>query len=79
MSNIGTMALIELILFNVAFIFVYQPSFIFDFLKLSDDRQRKVSLLMSATGLVLICFIFCWSFYFGAMIVIQKNELIRTY
>jgi hypothetical protein len=78
-SSLGVMAIVELILFNIAFIFVYQPSFIFDFLSLSAEHRRKLSIFMTVTGLILICFLFCWSFYFGANIVIRKNELIRTY
>lgn len=78
-NNLGMLAIVELVSFNIIFVLIYQPAFIFDILKLSPEKSKLLSNIMTAVGLLLICFIFCWSFYFGASIVIQKNELIRSY
>jgi hypothetical protein len=78
-TNLGFFAIVEIIVFNLVFIFIYQPAFIFDILKPSPEWRSRLSRAMTALGLLMMCFLFCWSFYFGAFIVLQKNELMKSY
>lgn len=70
------MSVIEILLFNLAFILIYQPAFIFHFLKVSPETEKKLHQAMMITGIIFLCILFAWSFYFGATLFIYKQSLL---
>jgi len=70
------MSVIEILLFNLAFILIYQPTFIFHFLKISEETEKKLHKTMMAAGIIFLCILFGWSFYFGATLFIYKQSLL---
>ncbi|MBN1114574.1 MAG: hypothetical protein JXA66_04480 [Oligoflexia bacterium] len=73
--NISLLTLGEIILFNLTLVFFYQPRFIFSLLKISENNIKKSSIMLMGIGIVFLCLLFGWSFYFGAKVVIFKNTV----
>ena len=69
------MSVIEILLFNLAFILIYQPAFIFNVLKISDGTEKRLRGIMTVTGIMALCVLFAWSFYFGATLFVYKRSL----
>jgi hypothetical protein len=74
--SFALMSVVEILLFNLAFILIYQPSFIFHFLKLRTETERKIQHIMMIAGILVLCILFGWSFYFGATLFIYKQSLL---
>ena len=70
------MSVLEILLFNLAFILIYQPAFIFDVLKISEGTEKKLRNVMTVTGIITLCALFAWSFYFGATLFVYKRSLL---
>ena len=74
--KLSTLTLVELILFNLAFILVYQPRFIFKILPIKDTGEEVLSKALTWAGIVTMCVLFVWSFYFGAMLFVYKRSML---
>ena len=70
------MSVIEILLFNLAFILIYQPEFIFQILKVSVETEKKLKHAMMVAGIIFLCILFGWSFYFGATLFIYKQSIL---
>jgi len=74
--SFALMSIIEILLFNVAFILIYQPAFVFKLLRMSEESEKRSRNIMMAGGVVVLCILFGWSFYFGATLSIYKQSLL---
>jgi len=72
----AVMSVIEILLFNLAFILIYQPEFIFHVLRISGESEIRLKYIMMVTGIIVLCILFGWSFYFGATLFIYKQSLL---
>ena len=70
------MSVIEIILFNLAFILIYQPAFIFHVLKVQEESEKRLRNIMTVIGVIALCVLFGWSFYFGATLFVYKQSLL---
>jgi hypothetical protein len=69
------MSILEILLFNLAFILIYQPEFIFSVLRISESTEKKIRGTMTVFGIIALCTLFAWSFYFGATLFVYKRSL----
>ncbi len=69
------MSVLEILLFNLAFILIYQPTFVFNLFKISDGTERTLRSIMTVAGIITLCALFAWSFYFGATLFVYKRSL----
>ena len=74
--SFALMSVVEILLFNLAFILIYQPAFIFHVLKISTETEKKFQHAMMVLGIIVLCILFAWSFYFGATLFIYKQSLL---
>jgi hypothetical protein len=72
--NFSKLLLIQIILFNLSIILLYQPNFIFILANIKN--KNKVSKYLFFTGLVSLCFLFIISFILGANYILYKKNLI---
>lgn len=70
------MSVVEILLFNLAFILIYQPEFIFHVLKVGAETEKKLKHIMMVCGIIFLCILFGWSFYFGATLFIYKQSIL---
>jgi hypothetical protein len=70
------MSVVEILLFNLAFILIYQPEFIFHVLKVRTETEKKFKYAMMVGGIIFLCLLFGWSFYFGATLFVYKQSIL---
>lgn len=75
--RISTITAIQILLFNLAFLLVYQPRFLFYFFKMAPSTERTVKIVLTSLGIVTICILFGWSFYFGATLYLYKQSVLN--
>jgi len=75
--KLSTLTAVEIILFNLAIIFVFQPKFIFSTLKIAPATEKTLRIIFTSLGIITICFLFAWSFYFGAMLFLFKQSVLN--
>ena len=69
------MSVVEIVLFNLTFILIYQPAFIFNVLRINEGTEKKLRMTMTVFGIIALCTLFAWSFYFGATLFVYKRSL----
>ena len=74
--KLSTLTIVELVLFNLAFILIYQPRFIFRLFSVKPEFSDLLSKILTSLGAIVICVLFVWSFYFGAVLFIYKKSLL---
>ena len=75
--KLSTLSAVEIILFNLAILFVFQPKFLFAVLKIKPHTERVMRHVFTGLGIVTICFLFAWSFYFGAVLFLLKQSVLN--
>ncbi|MCX6113412.1 MAG: hypothetical protein NTY22_09090 [Proteobacteria bacterium] len=75
--KLSTLTTVEIILFNLAIIFVFQPRFIFSILRIGPVTEKTMRIIFTGLGIVTICFLFAWSFYFGAILFLFKQSVLN--
>ena len=75
--KLSTLTAVEVIIFNLAIIFVFQPKFIFSTLKIGPLTEKTMRTVFTGLGIITICFLFAWSFYFGAMLFLFKQSVLN--
>ena len=75
--KLSTLTAVEIILFNLAIIFVFQPKFIFSMLKTGPVTEKTTRIVFTALGIITICLLFAWSFYFGATLFLFKQSVLN--
>ena len=75
--KLSTLTAVEIILFNLAIIFVFQPKFIFSMFKIGPVAEKTVRVVFTGLGIITICLLFAWSFYFGAMLFLFKQSALN--
>jgi len=72
----STFTIVEIVLFNLAILFIYQPQFVFELLKLNGTKEAALKKMFAVLGIITICALFAWSFFFGATLLIYKQTLL---
>jgi hypothetical protein len=75
--KISTLTVVEIILFNLAIIFVFQPSFLFSMFRIKPNWEKTFRSILTGLGIVTICILFAWSFYFGAVLFLFKQSVLN--
>ncbi|MEI6092129.1 MAG: hypothetical protein WCQ47_00420 [bacterium] len=75
--KLSTLTTVEIILFNLAIIFVFQPKFIFTMLKVRPASEKILRMIFTGLAIMTICVLFAWSFYFGAILFLFKRAVLN--
>lgn len=74
--NISFMIGIQILLFNIAFIFIYQPGFLFSMFRMGRRTEQTFRVILLILGILCLCALFIWSFYFGANLFLYKRAML---